>query len=146
MNKRTVLLTIESILCIIAAAVLIVSDFSIYQKGLTARMENPMADIYTAEAIADKAVFVLPLFVLIVIVLSSCQLNCYFIDLCVVVIIRYSVHIVKKSSDVLAAVSLVTVNIALIFRLVVIFKLVLIVCTYHITYIFKSSLEFIRYG
>ena len=72
MNKRTVLLTIESILCIITAAVLIVSDFSIYQKGLTARVENPMADIYTAEAIADKAVFVLPLFVLIVIVALLC--------------------------------------------------------------------------
>ncbi len=68
MNKKTVLLTIEALLCVITAAVLIVLDLSIYMKGLTARAENPMANIYTAEAIADKAVFVLPLFVLIALV------------------------------------------------------------------------------
>jgi hypothetical protein len=68
MNKKTVLLTIEALLCVITAAVLIVLDLSIYMKGLAARAENPMANIYTAEAIADKAVFVLPLFVLIALV------------------------------------------------------------------------------
>ena len=68
MYKKTVLLAIQSILCVVTAVYLIVSDLSIYLKGLAARAENPMADIYTVDAIAYKAVFVLPLFALIALV------------------------------------------------------------------------------
>ena len=68
MNKKTALLTIESILCVVTAAYLIISDLSIYISGLAARAENPMADIYTVDIIASKAGFVLPLFVLIALV------------------------------------------------------------------------------
>ena len=62
MNKKTVLLTIQAVLCALTAAVLIGSDLSIYLTGLRARADNPMANIYTVEAITSKAVFVLPVF------------------------------------------------------------------------------------
>ena len=68
MNKKTVLLTIQSILCVLTAAYLIISDLSIYLKGAAVRAENPMADIYTVDIIASKAVFVLPLFLLIAVI------------------------------------------------------------------------------
>ena len=68
MNKKTVLLTIEALLCFVTTAVLIVLDLSIYLKGLAARAENPMTSIYTAEAISGKAVYVLPLFILIALI------------------------------------------------------------------------------
>ena len=56
MNKKTVLLTIQAVLCALTAAVLIGSDLSIYLTGLRARAESPMANIYTVEAITSKAV------------------------------------------------------------------------------------------
>lgn len=74
MNKKTVLLTIQSILCVFTTALLIGFDLSIYLKGLRARAENPMADIYTVDAIASKAVFIIPLFALIALVAIACSI------------------------------------------------------------------------
>ncbi len=72
MNKKSVLLFIQSGLCILTTLGLIVADLIVYFQGSEEKSANPMADIYTVEAITDKAVFVIPLFVAAVIVTIVC--------------------------------------------------------------------------
>ena len=64
MKQKKVLLTIQSLLWGVTAVVWIASAVSIYVSGLGLRAQNPMAEIYTVETIAQRAVFALPLLAL----------------------------------------------------------------------------------
>ncbi len=70
--KRTHLLFVQAALCALSAIALIAAVLMIYIEGLAAKTNDPMADIYTVEAIADKSVFVLPLLCASVIVTILC--------------------------------------------------------------------------
>lgn len=72
MGKRKALLILQSVFCVLTAVALIVADLSIYFEGVALKAEDPMADIYTAEAVAGKVVFVLPFFLIAVIVTLIC--------------------------------------------------------------------------
>ena len=72
--KRSGLLFIQSALCVLSAIALIVAALLTCFEGRAAGASDPMADIYTVEAIADKAVFVLPFLCASVIVTVICAL------------------------------------------------------------------------
>lgn len=72
MNKNRILLIIQSVMCILAAFVLIAADLSIYFEGTALKKEDPMAAVYTAEAVAERAVYVVPVLVIAVIVTIIC--------------------------------------------------------------------------
>ncbi len=72
MGKRKALLILQSVFCVLTAVALVVADLSIYFEGVALKAEDPMADIYTAEAVAGKVVFVLLLFLIAVIVTLIC--------------------------------------------------------------------------
>ena len=72
MRGNKALLVTQSILCILTGAALIAADLSIYLEGSALKATDPMADIYSAEAVAERAVFVLPLFIITVIVTIVC--------------------------------------------------------------------------
>ena len=74
MNKKTVLLIIQSVFCILTAIMLIVADLIIYFEGVSEKSSDPMANIYSADAIADKAVIVIPVFAVSVIVTIICAI------------------------------------------------------------------------
>lgn len=60
MKQKKILLIIQAVLWGVTALVLIGSALSIYGSGLSLRSANPTADIYTVEAIRQRAVFALP--------------------------------------------------------------------------------------
>ena len=62
-------------MCVLSAVVLIVAALLIYFEGSAAKASNPMADVYTVEAIAAKAVFVLPVIAAAVIVTIICAIR-----------------------------------------------------------------------
>lgn len=72
MRGNKALLVTQSILCILTGAALIAADLSIYLEGSALKATDPMADIYSAEAVAERAVFILPLFIITVIVTIVC--------------------------------------------------------------------------
>ena len=72
MRGNKALLVTQSILCILTGAALIAADLSIYLEGSALKAEDPMAEIYSAEAISERAVFVLPLFIVTVLVTIVC--------------------------------------------------------------------------
>ena len=72
MNKNRILLIIQAVFCVLSALVLIAADLSIYFEGLALKEENPMAAIYSAEAVAERAVYVVPILIAAVIVTMIC--------------------------------------------------------------------------
>ena len=58
MNRNKVLLIVQSVLCVLSAAGLIVADIVIYFRGLAEQETDPMAQIYTVDSIADHAAIV----------------------------------------------------------------------------------------
>ena len=72
MKQKSVLLTVQTVLCILTAIVLIAADLAVYIKGSAERSADPMADIYTVEAIGQKAVFIIPVLLVSVIVTIVC--------------------------------------------------------------------------
>lgn len=74
MNKKTVLLIIQSVFCVLTAIMLIVADLIIYFEGAAQKSADPMANIYSADAIADKAVFVIPILAVSVLVTIICAI------------------------------------------------------------------------
>ena len=62
----------QSVLCILTALVLIVADLIVYFNGLAERSADPMADIYTVDAISRKAIFIIPVLLVSIIVTVIC--------------------------------------------------------------------------
>ena len=63
---------IQSVFCVLTAIILIVADLIIYFEGVAEKSSDPMANIYSTEAIADNAVFVLPVLAVSVLVTIVC--------------------------------------------------------------------------
>ena len=61
MDKKRAALIVQSVLWVITAIVFIASVVSIYMSGMSLRAEDPMADIYSIEAIRQRTVIALPL-------------------------------------------------------------------------------------
>ena len=74
MNRKTVLLILQSVFCVLTAIMLIVADLIVYFEGASEKSSDPMANIYSADAIKDKAVFVIPVLAVSVIVTIVCAL------------------------------------------------------------------------
>ena len=74
MNKNRILLIIQAVFCVLSALVLIAADLSIYFEGLALKEDDPMAAIYSVEAVAEKAVFVVPVLLAAVIVTIICSI------------------------------------------------------------------------
>ena len=70
--KKTVFLIIQSVFCVLTAIMLIVADLIVYFEGVEEKSSDPMASIYSADAIADNAVFVIPVLVVSAIVTIVC--------------------------------------------------------------------------
>ncbi|MBR1627889.1 MAG: hypothetical protein IJ679_01310 [Lachnospiraceae bacterium] len=60
MDKKRAALIVQSVLWVMTATVFIASVVSIYMSGMSLKAEDPMADIYSIEAIGQRAVIVLP--------------------------------------------------------------------------------------
>ena len=73
--KKSGLTLIQSALCVLSAVALIAAALLIYFEGSAAKASDPMADVYTVEAIAAKAVFVLPVIAAAVIVTIICAVK-----------------------------------------------------------------------
>ena len=74
--KKSTLLLIQSVLCILSAVTLIAADLVTYFEGIRTRSDNPMADIYSADAIKDNIVWALPfLFAAIIVTIICAFLN-----------------------------------------------------------------------
>ena len=72
MNKKSALLYIQSGLCILTALGLIAADLAVYVQGSKEKSADPMANIYSTGAITEKSAFVIPVFVVAVIVTIVC--------------------------------------------------------------------------
>ena len=68
MNKKNVLLIVQSVLCILCAVGLIAADLLIYFRGISEQESDPMAQTYTVDAIADHAVIIIPVMIVSLIV------------------------------------------------------------------------------
>ena len=55
MNKRKVFLLLQSALCLALALLLAAAALGIYREGLAEKAQNPLAPVYTAERIAERA-------------------------------------------------------------------------------------------
>ena len=75
MNKKPVLVIVQSVLCILSAVALIAADLTIYFQGLAAKEEDPMAQIYTTDAISNMAVIVCPLILAAIVVTIICAIR-----------------------------------------------------------------------
>ena len=62
MKNVRAFLIIQSILCILLAALLITAVIGIYRNGSAARAENPLAWIFTREIVAERFRPIAPLF------------------------------------------------------------------------------------
>ena len=62
MKNNRIFLIIQSILCILLAALLITAVIGIYRNGSAARAENPLAWIFTREIVAERFRPIAPLF------------------------------------------------------------------------------------
>ncbi len=58
---KQVYLTVQSILCILVAAALIAAAWQIYSGGMAQRTADPLAWIYTRDAVAGKLAVIAPL-------------------------------------------------------------------------------------
>ena len=72
---RSALALIQAVLCVLSAVALIVAALLIYFEGSAAKASDPMADVYTVEAIAGNAVFVLPVIAAAVFVTIICAVK-----------------------------------------------------------------------
>ena len=68
MNKNKVLLIVQSVFCVLSAVGLIVADLMIYFEGLSEQESDPMAQIYTVDAVVDHAVIIIPVMIVSLIV------------------------------------------------------------------------------
>ena len=68
MNRKSVLLIVQSVLCILCAVGLIAADLLIYFRGISEQESDPMAQIYTVDAVADHAVIIIPVMIVSLIV------------------------------------------------------------------------------
>ena len=68
-------LIVQSVFCVLTAIALIVADLTIYSQGRMIKEIDPMADIYTVEAIAYHALWVLPLLAMSVIITIICAIS-----------------------------------------------------------------------
>ncbi len=68
MKQKKALLIVQSLLCVLSAAGLIVADLVIYFRGVSKQGSDPMAQIYTVDAIADHAVIIIPVIIISLIV------------------------------------------------------------------------------
>ena len=75
MTKNKVFLIVQSVFCVLTAIALIVADLTIYSQGRMIKEIDPMADIYTVEAIAYHALWVLPLLAMSVIITIICAIS-----------------------------------------------------------------------
>ena len=62
MKNNRIFLIIQSILCLLLAALLIIAVIGIYRSGSAARAENPLAWIFTREIVAERFRPIAPLF------------------------------------------------------------------------------------
>ena len=62
MKNNRIFLIIQSILCILLAALLITAVIGIYRSGSAARAENPLTWIFTGEIVAERFRPIAPLF------------------------------------------------------------------------------------
>ena len=62
MKNNRIFLIIQSILCILLAALLIIAVIGIYRSGSAARAENPLTWIFTREIVAERFRPIAPLF------------------------------------------------------------------------------------
>ncbi len=74
MTRNRIMLIIQSVLWVLTAIALIAADLLIYFEGLAEKEADPMAAIYTTEAVAEKAVFAIPFLVAAVIFTVICAL------------------------------------------------------------------------
>lgn len=72
--KRSPLIIVQSVLCALSAITLIAAVLMIYIEGSAAKSADPMANVYSVDAIADKAVFVLPVLAASIIVTIICAI------------------------------------------------------------------------
>ena len=72
MNKNKTLLIIQSAFCILTALILIAADLSIYFEGVALKAQDPMESVYSVEAVAARAVFVVPVLIAAIIVTVIC--------------------------------------------------------------------------
>ncbi len=74
MAKKRTFLIIQSVFCVLTAIALIAADLSIYFEGKEIKLYDPMADIYTVEAVAARAVWVVPLllFSILITIIGFC--------------------------------------------------------------------------
>ena len=68
MNKNKVLLIVQSVFCVLSAVGLIVADLMIYFEGLSEQESDPMAQIYTVDAVVDHAMIICPVIIVSLIV------------------------------------------------------------------------------
>jgi len=75
MDKKKTFLTIQSILWILAAVLLIAGALRIYMNGVALRAADPMADIYTVETIGRAARFAVPVLLAAIIMTVICAVS-----------------------------------------------------------------------
>ena len=68
MNRKNVLLIVQSVLCVLCAAGLIVADLLIYFRGISEQESDPMVQIYTVDAIANHVMIIFPVIIVSLIV------------------------------------------------------------------------------
>ena len=64
MNKKKLLLIVQSLLCVILVVMLAVAALGIYRNGRALQTADPLSPIYSREIVADALKPVLPLLVL----------------------------------------------------------------------------------
>ena len=62
MTDRKVYLFVQSVLCVLTAAVMIFGMLSLYQEGMARRAADPLASIYSRQILADYFTRIAPLF------------------------------------------------------------------------------------
>ncbi len=63
MTKRKVIIAAETAIIVLLAVLLISSAILLYFDGIALKAEDPMADIYTALAIKEKVLFIVPVLI-----------------------------------------------------------------------------------
>ena len=71
MTRRRMLLLATAAVCIVLAVLLCVSAVSVYREGSLRREQDPLADVYSPETVAEKLGTLTPLFLLFAVLAAS---------------------------------------------------------------------------
>ena len=74
MTRNKILLTVQSLLCVVLVVMLAASAIGIYRTGIAEKQENPLASVYTRDKAAAVLKPVLPVFLLAVGVTVACAM------------------------------------------------------------------------